>query len=157
MSASRDWFEECRELPSNGSVSLSECVGVCICIPQITKLSRKQQRRLSATDPIVTVQHRHAQITHISIFAADYDASAELTETRAMGNQPQKPAVVFRSEVRLLVLAPGQQEGGCSFYLGTVDGVRSLTPRFLAEFWTLAPWKTSTIHGVSRRFERAQL
>lgn len=34
------------------------------------------------------------------------------------------------------------------FYLGTDDGVRSLTPRFLAEFWTLAPWKTSTIHDV---------
>lgn len=26
-----------------------------------------------------------------------------------------------------------------SVYLGTVDGVRSLTPRFLAEFCTLAP------------------
>lgn len=34
------------------------------------------------------------------------------------------------------------------FYLGADDGVRSLTPRFLAEFWTLAPWKTSTIHDA---------
>lgn len=41
-------------------------------------------------------------------------------------------------------------------HLGTDDGVRSLTPRFLAEFWTLAPWKINrsrTIKGIVGRAE----